>query len=166
MRTWVALGIAQNWFLLTSVLCGIAALAVADATMTVEPGDLSLVASIAVVTAAGLLAGVPFGVHTTGRLTDTYTRQWGMWRSALAHFAVGAAWGGAVAAIVTWKGAATTLVALIAFMLPPAFTGFLTHLIVPSAVRRRWIAAVAWMLAVPAMLGAAIWSVWAITVGL
>lgn len=165
-RTWIALGIAQNWFVLTSVASAVAALAIADETMTVEPGDLSLAVSLMAVVALGLLVGVPFGVHTTGRLTDRVTRHWGMARSALAHLAVGVVWGAAVAAVVVAQGAATALVATVAFVLPPALTGYLTHFVVPVAIRHRWIAVVAWVLAIPPMIGAAIWCIWAVVVGL
>jgi hypothetical protein len=165
-RTWIALGIAQNWFFLTSLVCAVAALAIADATMTVEAGDLSLVASMGVVGAVGLVVGVPVGVHTSGRLTDYLTRPWGRARSALAHLAVGAVWGAAVAAVVVSRGSSTALVAFVAFVLPPALTGYLTHLVVPSAVTRPWMPILAWVLAVPLMIGAAIWCVWALAVGL
>lgn len=157
-RTWIALGIAELWFAVVFLPCAAASFYASSVVEEPEPGDIGLFASLVFFAGFALLIGVPLGVHTAGRLTDKLTRDWPVFKAALVHGVVGFALGMVFAAYITLQDLTNLPAAIVGFALPPALAGFLTHLVVPTAVKRRWIAVVAWIVAAVPMVVALIWA--------
>lgn len=158
-RTWIALGLAELWFTVVYLPCAALAFYTSSVVQEPSPGDIGLFASLVIYAGFALLIGVPIGVHTAGRLTDRATRDWPVFKAAVVHFVVGFVLGTVCAVLVVSQGLTNLPAALVGFALPPALAGFLTHLVVPTAVKYRWIAVVAWVLSAIPLATAAVWAV-------
>lgn len=157
-RTWTALGLAEFWFSVVFLPCAAASFYASSAVEEPEPGDIGLFASLVFFAGFALLVGIPIGVHTVGRLTDKLTRDWPTFKAALVHGVVGFALGLIFAVYITVQDLTNLPAGIVGFALPPALAAFLTHLVVPAAVKRKWISVLAWVLAAAPILTAAVWT--------
>jgi len=152
-RTWIALAVAEGVFSVAYTLCAIITWVLGAA---ISGDAMFIFGFLAVLYFYGLFAlvvAVPIVVHTVGRLIEMLTRGWSQMRSALVHMAVGLVLGGAAASLILPSIQIGVPMAFVAFSLPAGLTGLATRLIVPQAMRRRWIVGVsAGIAAVPLLV--------------
>ncbi len=144
LRTWVALGPAQTLFAAVFSVSILTALPFIDQPDTWETlGDFF---TLLLAGAVAVAVGVPVAVHTVGRYTARLTDGWPRWRAALIHLVVGAGLGALAAAMVVVLGAVPVPAAALALVPPSGLAACGTSLLLPLALRHRWLRTTAWAL--------------------
>lgn len=156
-RAWIAVGVAEVVFALFTVVGAAFAFRMADATDSEGTGLLDFAKTIGVASAVCVLIGVPVGVHTAGRLTESVTRLWRTWISGIAHLFVGVVLGAVLAVVVAMLGVTTVPAAALTFALPIAMAGWLSNIVVRYAARYEWMVRIIWSLAAVPLLAAVVW---------
>ncbi|MCB2413553.1 hypothetical protein LGT39_11940 [Demequina sp. TTPB684] len=145
-RAGVSLGIALVFFAAFHLACGRLAARALDG----EDGvlfELDFWPALLLYGALGVLVLVPFAVFTVGLGVDVVTRSWSRPLAAVAHGVVGLILGLGVAALGVWWGFADWPTAVVALAMPPGLAAFATHLVSPTAMKRRAVARWAWAVA-------------------
>ncbi|NYI39891.1 hypothetical protein [Demequina lutea] len=146
-RTWIALGLAEVLFAVTYTACAWLAMALPATDTRDGWAALALFAMLLVVGVFAVLVGIPIGVHTVGRLTAKWVAGRSSLRASSAHLVMGLGMGAVVAAMMIHVSPMEPAVAVIAFVVPVGLVALGTNLLMPLAMRHRWIRITSWALA-------------------
>ena len=149
-RTWIALGLAEALFGVAYSACALLAFQLRLEEGRDALGVLELFVVLLIAGSYAVLFAVPLVVHTAGRLTARLTRDRSKMASAAAQLVVGLGLGAVAAYAISGESGVEFPAAVLAFVAPAGIASLGTHLLVPLAVRHRWIRVAAWVIgAVP-----------------
>ena len=145
-RTWIAVGLAEALFAVAYPAGALLALRVPVADTRDGWADLALFAMLLVTGAFAIVMGLPVAVHTVGRYVARYTREWAAPRAAIAQLVVGLGVGLLATAVLVPLGPVALPAAAAALVLPSGLVALGTHLLMPLALRHKWIRITSWVL--------------------
>jgi hypothetical protein len=96
---------------------------------------------------------IPMLVFSLGRALDATTHAWGTVRAALAFGGAGLALGLVLATLLSWVQGVSMVGAIANVAVPAAIGGLGTRLLLPVALRHRWVVVLAWVLAAMPVIG-------------
>ena len=149
-RAWDALGLAEALFAIVYPVGVLLAMRVPPADTSDGWADLALFATFLVFGFFAVIIAVPIAVHTVGRLTERFVVDWSLTWAAIAHLVVGLVVGALAAVLLAVVGPSPLQATAVALVPTSGLVAFGVHLLMPLALRYRWIRIASWVIsAVP-----------------